>query len=55
MKREDAILEMWANYESTLVHVPGRGEGRNGWDEEFYAALAALGVSRMEVEAVITS
>lgn len=49
MTREDAILEMLANFEASVTHAPSTTELKRMWEAKFYEAMGALGVSREEI------
>lgn len=49
MTRDEAILEMLANFEASVTHAPSTIELKRMWEAKFYEAMEALGVSREEI------
>lgn len=53
MTREEAILEMWGNYEDSVSQASGTRELKHNWESEFLEGIAVLGVSSEELLAVL--
>ncbi|MGP9031567.1 hypothetical protein ACT17S_00630 [Glutamicibacter mysorens] len=54
MTREEAIQDMWINFDITVMHTPATPEQRLRWEEEFVEAMGALGVNRDELAEFLT-